>query len=222
MTTENVLEIMKARHSVRRYLDRPIEPEIVAALEKEVAECNAASGLHLQMFTQEPEAFAANRLSYGMIRGCWNYFALVGPENADEAIGYWGERLVLKAQELGLNTCWVAMTFHRSKVKPVIENGEKFYLIIALGYGKTQGVPHKSRPVEKLSNITPDAPEWFRRGMEGALLAPTAINEQKFFFEQKESIVRATAGKGRYAIMDLGIVKYHFEVAAGKENFQWG
>jgi hypothetical protein len=65
-------------------------------------------------------------------------------------------------------------------------------------------------------------PDWFRRGAEYALLAPTAMNQQKFRLEKTgERTVRASAGLGPYAALDLGIVKYQFEQAAGKENFTW-
>ncbi len=52
--------------------------------------------------------------------------------------------------------------------------------------------------------------------MKAAMLAPTAINQQKFYFELlPDNCVRAICKSGPYAKMDLGIVKYHFE--KGKE-----
>ena len=51
------------------------------------------------------------------------------------------------------------------------------HLVIALGYGKTQGVAHKSRPLDEVI-VSKGAPEWFLRGAEAALLAPTAVNQQ--------------------------------------------
>ena len=52
-------------------------------------------------------------------------------------------------------------------------------------------------------------------------MAPTAINQQKFYIEKTGDEVEITAGLGFYAKVDLGIVKYHFETGAGKENFKW-
>ncbi len=215
------LELMRARHSVRSYLNKPIEAEKLEVLKAAVDEVNAAGGLHVQLFTEEPEAFDANAPHYGQFSGCRNYFAMVGPKEADEAIGYYGERLVLLAQELGLNTCWVALTFKKNKVRVAADKDEKLHVVIALGYGATQGVPHKSRPVTELSNLTEDSPQWFRDGMEAALLAPTAVNQQKFSFTQKGDTVRARTKLTFYGRMDLGIAKYHFELGAGKENFTW-
>ena len=214
-------ELMRARHSVRSYLDRPIEQDKREILERAVGEVNAEAGVRVQVFVEEPEAFDANASHYGMFSGCRNYFAMVGPKEADEAIGYYGEKLVLLAQELGLNTYWVALTFKKNKVQVAVDREEKLHVVIALGYGATQGVPHKSRAVTEVSNLTEDSPQWFKDGMEAALLAPTAINQQKFSFTQKGSTVRARTKLTFYGRMDLGIAKYHFELGAGTENFTW-
>ena len=215
------LEIMRERHSVRKYLDRKIEPEKVDVLKHAVEQANRDGGLHIQLFTEEPEAFSAGRFHYGDFKGCTNYFALVGPKNAEEKIGYYGEKLVLFAQELGLNTCWVALTYKKGKVRVEPGKGEKLHMVISLGYGETQGTAHRSRPAEEVSNLAPDSPEWFRNGMEAVMLAPTAVNQQKFFFERTGDTVRATAGLGFYTKTDLGIAKYHFELGACKNSFRW-
>ena len=70
----------------------------------------------------------------------------------------------------------------------------------------------------KADGVTPD---WFKKGIDAALLAPTAMNQQKFQFTLKENRVLAKAGIGFYSKIDLGIVKYHFEIGAGKKNFDW-
>lgn len=144
-----------------------------------------------------------------------NYIALVGKKGPglDEKAGYYGEKLVLKAQELGLNTCWVAMTHGKSAAE--IKKDEKLACIIALGYGTTQGIAHKSKSVEQLCNCASDMPDWFSKGMEAVLLAPTAMNQQKFYITLENEKVSAKAGKGFYTKMDLGIVKYHFEAVTG-------
>ena len=67
-----------------------------------------------------------------------------------------------------------------------------------------------------------NAPLWFTEGVKGALLAPTAVNQQKFkFILHENNVVEAVPGVGFYAKVDLGIAKYHFELFAGKENFTW-
>ena len=216
-------QAMQARHSVRQYLDRPIEPQLLKTLREEVARCNEEGDLHLQLIAEEPEAFSGFMAHYGKFSGVSNYFALVGKKSGDlmEKLGYYGERLVLFAQTLGLNTCWVALTFSKRKCKAEIERGEKLGLVISLGYGATQGHPRPSKTAAEVSRAE-NAPDWFLRGVEAALNAPTAVNQQKFFFTLNEDgSVSAKATGGVYSDVDLGIVKYHFELGAGKENVRW-
>lgn len=218
-----IMEAMKSRHSVRQYINKPIEEGILEQLQKEVDICNKEGDLHIQLVTNEPKAFDSFMAHYGKFSGVTNYIALVGrkSDRLDELCGYYGERLVLKAQQRGLNTCWVALTYKKIPGAFEVENGEKLTAVISLGYGKTQGTKHKSKPAEAISNINSDSPEWFRAGIEAALLAPTAMNQQKFTLSYTDGKVSAKAGKGFYTKTDLGIVKYHFELGAGKENFEW-
>lgn len=218
-----IQEAMKARHSVRSYLDKPIEKEKIAVLEMEIAACNQESGLHIQLVTEEPKAFDSFMAHYGKFSGVKNYIAMIGPkgDDLDEKLGYYGERLVLLAQTLGLNTCWVALTFSKGKVPAKIEKGEKMVCVIPVGYGVTQGVAHKSKPMDSLCDVQGEKPEWFKNGMEAAILAPTATNQQKFLFSLENGRVNAKATEGFYSKVDLGIVKYHFEIGAGKDSFAW-
>ena len=238
-------EAIKQRHSVRKYLERPIEQEKLEALRALVDECNEVSGLHIQLVTDDPVAFDCMMAHYGRFAGVSNYLAMVGPDNAelDERVGYNGERLVLKAQMLGLNTCWVGLSFKKNREVVQIREGEKLRCVIALGYGATQGSGHKIKTLEKVARMRSKdgksmpcdvLPEWFKRGVEAALLAPTSLNQQKFTFTLHEPAqdglqdggsmrpkVSAKAGLGFFSKVDLGIVKYHFEIGAGVDNFEW-
>lgn len=214
-----ILEIMQQRHSVCQYTDRAIEPEKRAVLDALTQEINRKAGLSVQIIYDDPKCFDSFMAHYGKFAGVRNYIALVGKKapGLDETLGYYGEELVLKAQELGLNTCWVALTHGKSKA--VVGRGEKEVCLIALGYGVTQGVEHKSRPMQELCTCGEPMPEWFRCGMNAAMLAPTAMNQQKFRFELlPDGTVKAACGSGFYAKLDLGIVKYHFEAVTGKKT----
>ena len=227
----NEYEAMLARHSVRQYLDIPLDAELRDALEAEVARANAESGLHIQLACEEPEAFAGGLAHYGSFRGVRNYLVLCGPKGAqaEELAGYSGERLVLRAQQLGLNSCWVALTFSKRKTHYTLAPGERLIIVIALGYGATQGTAHSSKSPEKVASAPAPVPDWFAQGVAAALLAPTAINQQKFHFELLEGPelatgkpqVRATCKRGPQAHVDLGIAKYHFELGAGRDAFVW-
>lgn len=214
-----MLEIMKQRHSVRQYAEQPIEQEKRDVLNNLVKEINQEAGLHIQVLYDEPKCFDSFMAHYGKFTGVTNYIALVGKKSPklDEKLGYYGEKLVLEAQKLGLNTCWVAMTHGKSKA--VVNAGEKLVCLISLGYGTTQGVEHKNKPLQEVCNVTADAPAWFLDGVNAALLAPTAMNQQKFYFELfPDGTVKASCGKGFYTKLDLGIVKYHFDAVSGKKT----
>lgn len=219
----DIKEAMKARHSVRQYKNKALNKELISALRNEIAACNKESGLHIQLVTNEPRAFSGFMAHYGKFSGVTNYIAMIGKKGPtlEETCGYYGERLVLKAQQLGLNTCWVAMTYSKIKSAFFIGQGEKLCIVIALGFGETQGLPHKSKPAREVIKSEAPFPDWFTSGVEAALLAPTAMNQQKFTFSLDGNKVSAKAGAGFYSKIDLGIVKYHFEMGAGKDSFQW-
>ena len=219
----NLTEAMQQRHSVRQYANIPIKADALLALREEIETCNREGGLHIQLVTDEPKAFDGFMAHYGKFSDVQNYIALIGKKSGEleEKCGYYGERLVLKAQQLGLNTCWVAMTYRKVPGAFRVEKGEKLTVVIALGYGLTQGVAHTAKAPDAVSNLREDSPAWFKSGVGAALLAPTAMNQQKFRLICEGNAVSAQAGTGFYTKIDLGIVKYHFELGAGTENFTW-
>ena len=127
---------------------------------------------------------------------------------------------MLYAQTQGLNTWWVGGTFSRKRMEEAAE-GKRVIGVIAVGYGATQGVLHKSKKTEEISSYEGDAPDWFQNGVEAALLAPTALAKQAFFLRGRGRQVSLACENGIFSGADKGIVKYHFELGAGKENFEW-
>ena len=222
-------EAITARHSVRKYIDKEIPADIVTALQDKIAEYNKVGNLNIQLVLNETRAFTG-MLSYGSFSGVRNYFVMVGKKGADldERVGYYGEQLVLLAQTLGLNTCWVGLSYRKVPEAYNVGKDEKLACMIALGYGETEGVSHKIKTVEQVSNASDITPSWFKKGVEAALLAPTAVNQQKFSFKyvgMSNNRLQVRAKKGfsmiGYTQIDLGIAKYHFEIGAGKDNFEW-
>ena len=215
----DIKEAIIARHSVRQYKDEPIRQEHVEELQELIRECNEESGLSIQLILDDPECFRTLLAHYGKFSNANNYIALVGPKSLpdlDERAGYYGQRIVLAAQMMGLNTCWVAGTYGKGKCKADKNAGEKIICVISVGYGVNDGVKHKSKPVHKVCSVKEeDMPVWFKNGVKAALMAPTAINQQRFWIslEQDEAVI--TAGKGVLTKIDLGIVKYNFEAASG-------
>ena len=215
---------------MRAYKDQPLSEDIVKQLEDKIVELNREGQLHIQLVCHEPKAFQGMLAKYGKFRHVTSYLVMAGKksDDLDERIGYYGEHLVLFAQTLGLNTCWVGLSYSKVPGTYVLEEGEKIACYIAIGYGETQGVSHKIKTVEQVSNASNATPSWFRKGVEAALLAPTAVNQQKFSFEyvgEENGRHKVRAKKGfslvGYTQMDLGIAKYHFEIGAGEVNFEW-
>lgn len=218
-----IKEAMKQRHSVRRYLDKPIEEKNVRILQNKMDQINKETGMHIQLCLNEPKAFQGMMAHYGKFRNVKNYIALIGKRNGqlDKLCGYYGEQLVLKATQLGLSTCWVAMSHRKRKTECVIENDEKLCCVIALGYGETKGIAHSSKPIEQLCEVDGEMPEWFVNAMKCVQLAPTAMNQQKFLFSLKGNSVSVKTKRGSYTWIDLGIVTYHFEVGAEGYDWKW-
>lgn len=215
------LKLMQERHSVRKYLDKGIEPEKAAELEAYIAELNEKYDMSLRL-VQGEDVFDHLILGYGMIKGCNNYIYVAGKddENLDERAGYVGELVVLKAQDMGLNTCWVGGFFKKKRVKYTHPEGHRFVLVIAIGYGENAGTPSKTKTFDEVS-LSKDVPEWYRKGIEAVLLAPSAINQKKWKFELVcEDKVKVTTANGPFATVDLGIAKCHFELGANRQ-IEW-
>ncbi len=215
----NIMQLMKERHSVRQYTDQKIEVAKRKVLGVLVDQINADAGMNIQILYDEPKCFSSGIAHYGKFRNANNYIAMVGPKSSDldEKAGYYGEQLVLKAQEIGLNTCWVYLTHGKNAAK--IEKGEKLSIIIAVGYGETSGREHNNKEISMVSNIDYSTdPDWFKTGMDAVMLAPTAVNQQKFYFtRQGDEVTAKIKGIGACTKIDLGIVKYHFEAVTGRK-----
>ncbi|MBO5550412.1 MAG: hypothetical protein J5966_00500 [Lachnospiraceae bacterium] len=116
----DIREAIKARHSVRQYKDIPIEQEKREAIEELIRTCNEESGLNIQLICDDPECFDTLITHYGWFRNVKNYIAIVGRKSLpdlEELGGYYGERIVLEAQRMGLNTCWVGGIYGKGKCK---------------------------------------------------------------------------------------------------------
>ena len=215
----DIREAIIARHSVRRFKTDPIPAEIQEELRALIAACNEESGLKMQLVMDDPACFALLLGRYGVFKNANHYIAVVGPASMpglDEKGGYYGQKIVLNAQILGLNTCWIGGTFNRGKCKAAVGEDERLVCIIAVGYGETSGVRHKDKPLTKVCDVpVSEMPTWFKNGVKAAMMAPTAMNQQKFFISLDGEEAVITAGRGAMTKLDLGIVKYNFEAASG-------
>lgn len=211
-----ILEAMQARHAVRSYKNKKIEESVIKELQEEINRCNQEGNLSIQLICNDTNVFKGLIANCVGFRGVSNYIALVGEsnENLEEKAGYYGQRIALKAQQLGLNTCWAASTYKNQKCKASIGKNEKLVCVMAIGYGATQGVPHKSKTIAQLCRAENDMPDWFRNGMKAAALAPTAQNKQDFLIVLNQEKVQFEVKESKYSKIDLGIIRYHFETGA--------
>lgn len=221
---KDIDRIIRERHSVRKYTDKEIEKEKVDKLNTLIEGYNKEENLHIQLKTNDKETFEKYKLHYGKIYNCHNYIALIGnkkDKKLSEKVGYFGQKLVLEAQALGLNTCWVGAGYSKNELNVDVLSNEKIVCVIAIGYGVHNGRPRPSKKFEEVSSNI-EGTDWYKKGIEYALLAPTAMNQQKFKFTLfEDDLVSVKAGIGPFSKVDLGIVKYHFELGAGTQNFKW-
>jgi nitroreductase len=203
---------------VRRYLDKPIEESARNVIDDYVDIIIKQSGLNIKVCYDEPKAFQTLLAHYGSFRKAVNYVAFIGKKEAETKVGYFGEAIVLKLQEIGINSCWVAVSYSKRKTPIEMQEGEDILSVVSFGYGETQGVNHRSKKYEDVTEVVGEKPSWFDLGVEAALLAPTAVNQQKFKIvcdNGKVSIKKN--GRGFYQDIDLGILQYHFEAVTGQK-----
>ena len=217
-----IQDAMKERHMVRKYLDKIIPTKTIAQLQARLEDNNRSSGLNLTFVSNSNDGLGA--MAKLISKNVNNYIILAEPDTPtlDEALGYWGADIMLFAQTLGLNSWWVGGMFNaKGAAKHLTGAGLRVNGVIAVGYGATPGVPHKSKAAADISSYDGDAPQWFQDGVDALLLAPTALNKQAFHIYGNGGKAKLTCDSGHFAGIDLGIGKYHFEIGAGKENFEW-
>lgn len=220
-------EAVLARHSVRRFTSMPLTKEQVEELQSRITRLNESFALHMQLVLNDGVAFSGRLAHYGSFRNVTNYIAVAGQKSVagceaslDERSGYAAADLVILAQMLGLNTCVVGLTFKKSSTIE-IDDEEKLELVIAIGFGETQGVQHSMKPVTRIAPDYDSAPDWFKKGIDYVMLAPSALNQFKAKFTVDENgHVFAKSRFAPFAKVDLGIFKYFFELGSGKEIFR--
>lgn len=220
----SLIQAIEERHSVRSYTDEPIDEGVLAKIEKKIEELNEQFNVNIQIVLNEPEAFNCLRAKYGKFKNVKNYLALIGPDckELNEVLGYAGEQLVLMMQQAGLNTCWVGASYKTVMGHYFLPPGYKLAAVICFGHGSDCGKPHKTVSPQTVAPDYDSAPLWYKSGVDAALLAPTALNQQKFRFrltkdkQDGSPLVELRTKRGPFATMDMGIAKLHFEIGANE------
>ena len=241
----DIIEAIDTRISCRVFEQQPIEPEKIAALEDEVATINGESGLHFQLYGPREDGFVIEMSSKLFANNPPLYAALVAQQGSlyKEKLGYFGERLVLLATQLGLGTCWVASTFDRATTRVELAEGEVLHDVIPIGYAPAK-TPLKQRTLrktirsrdKKLEDLwkgpqpLDQSPAWIQAAIAAVHKGPSAVNGQPVVFVQASPDAPITTKLGplktKQEHTDLGIAKLHFEIAARacgvKGAWEWG
>ena len=218
-----IKEAALQRHTVKKFTSKAILAEIVSLLNDKIMQINQSANLDLLLVTGSSDGLSYIA-KFILSKGVKNYFILAGKKSPDldEKLGYYGAELMLYSQTLGLNTWWIGGIYNPKSISKYFEPDEIIVKgIIVVGYGETQGVPHKSKRAEKIATYDGIAPQWFQEGIEFLLYAPTAYNKQDFVVEGNKNKVRLRSASRSFGKIETGIGKYYFEIGAGKGNFEW-
>lgn len=221
------LQAIGQRVSTRSYLGAGIDKDKLSVLIDEIEEGNKKYGLSISFLEDGSNSFNTFGKSYGMFKGVRSLIVMKGPENdfhLKEKLGYVGEKVILKATALGVGTCWVGGTFERQNPIFQVSEGEELVCVITIGtaadkktlIGNVMGKIKRSKAAEAFYSSDKAVPAWFTAGISAVQKAPSARNSQKVQFSYKDGIVRAGVPDSyRFDLVDLGIAKLHFELAAG-------
>ena len=235
-------EAMKSRVSCRAYASKPVEEEKISELKGLVDQMNQESGLSMQFYGSNGKTEL--KLNGAMFTGpVYWYAVLVGgddPESA-EKIGYYGEKLVMRATELGLGTCWVGGTYDKDSIRAQLLSDQKVWDVIPIGYPLDK-VPFKQKMIRErirskntslkdfFESDVPfeQIPKWIRICGQAVLDGPSAVNGQpiRCIYRKDDThtgrielqVCKANHG---FEYNDLGIAKYQFEYAAKAQGIDF-
>lgn len=243
------IEIMRKRGSCRSFARQAINPEIAAKLNAFIDEVNkeaASLGIRYQLVDRLSDAGKPiEKLgTYGVISGAQTFIAGIVPKSDANAVqfGYWFEKIVLCATELGLATCWLGGSFNRADFGRKVKLSEQEFIPIVspVGYAaeKRSVMENLVRSMAKSSTrlhfsnlfltqdgqaqLSPEAAGQWAVPLEMVQLGPSASNKQPW------RVIRTDAGfefylarTSGYASLgfdmqmnDIGIAMCHFELAA--------
>ena len=229
----DVIQAIEKRISCRAFVKQPVEDEKFEQIAQEVSAINEESGLHFQLYGPREDGSALDMALNMFANNPPAYAALVACKDPleEEKLGYYGERLVLFTEMLGLSTCWVASTYDSDTTRVELAEGEVLHDVVPIGYAPEK-IPLKQRTIrgairgrsKKIDELycgpvpLKEAPEWVQACIDAVWKGPSAINEQPVVFVQdtvdgpvRAELVRVKTGM---EYTDLGIAKYHFQVIA--------
>ena len=223
MNNKILYDAIWKRRSIRKYLEKNIEKEKIDQLRGSISDLNETSGLTMEFIEESDCLHPLMTLMFKNTRSVISVKGKTNDPDLDEKCGYYGERIVLEATSLGLGTCWVAGIKKKNRSLN-IKDDETVVCAITVGYGveamststAIPDSPHrKTKSVSDFLDGKTDVPDWITSSMKAVQFAPTAVNSQKTRFHYIDGVLSAEIPSGRLNMVDLGITKLHFELAAG-------
>lgn len=227
----NTLEAICERVSRRTYIGEPIDDESADILNNLIKLYNRNSGMTSFLLMDGSEAFNSFLKCYGMFKNVKSLIIMKGPKddvNLKEKTGYYGQRLVIKATQLGLGTCWVGGTFKRDDSLFEVAEDEDMFCVITIGKvpeeltfkekALSKLIHMKTKPIEEFYEsdlIIDEVPDYFFMGFKALTRAPSTRNRQKVKVFYKEGVTTISVpNDDHFDMIDLGIGKANFEIAA--------
>jgi nitroreductase len=228
------LKAINKRHSRRTYDGTGLPLDTAIKLHEMAAEYSKLPGVDIRFVTNNGKAFNGFTKSYGVFSGVNDFFLLIrNKDNPQSSIklGYYGELVVLRCTELGLDTCWAGGAFSRKDLNIILDDGQIVEAAITVGHAPKRFTfqenllrlvfhPRTKRVADMYSSEADFTPDWFVLGMAAVQKAPSTYNRQPArFIYRKDGTVSAEVKDIETAPLmgiDLGIAKLHFEIGSGR------
>lgn len=243
----NIKELIKKRHSVRAYTDKKIESTKKESLLKLMEELKASNfRFELIDYTFDENIKIG---TYGMISGAHSFIVgLLNKKNINDRsvamdFGENFEKIVLKATDLDLSTCWMVSTFNSDAIESLINlnPNEDVVMVSPIGYGNEKSLKHrftrfmikadKRKPWDELfykndfnKSLEKTNNEEINHILEAVRLAPSAANKQPWrivksdltfdFYIEPKAYMSEKNQKINVSYNDMGIARCHFKLMA--------
>ncbi len=239
----SIKEIIKSRYSCRTYIQTALKPADKENLERFIFEnCRGLEDETVNFrIIEKNDSEKQLKLNYGMIQGHNTYVLGTSKSSIDSRVnfGYLLEKVVLKATETGISTCWIGYFDYGFFNEISIEAGFEIPALIIAGYSEEKQ-PYLDKFVRFAINATkrtgwdklffdyklrtplnPGQVIKYSDSLEMVRLAPSSGNTQpwRVFFDETENefhffkkpISKRYESRGLHDV-DMGIALSHFEL----------
>ncbi len=194
--------------------------------------------------------------TYGMIKGATTYIigvmkkASVFEKVPATEFGYRFEKVILKATELGLDTCWMVASFNSKDIERLIElkSDEEVVMVSPVGFenGKRSIADRITRAIAKSSSrrawgelffqgsfnkaLTESAAGLYRDAFEAVRIGPSAGNKQPWkivltddtvdFYREDNSYTGNKKLRMDVNYNDIGIAMAHFKLVLMEQGIE--